>query len=182
MTRPRNLSSEMIAAVPSPYPASFDGSTLRYGLALFALLAITIVGGMLVQWMAREMKHGYRDAYPSEPLFAMRAIFLMAAITAVLRAGPEAAMMITWRESIEVATTILMVKRWCDAAAIVPAMIWMGLVFVFYPQICMSLVRISREDGRIFAPTIPRERMRRLLGTLVLILLISTLIAIGKRW
>lgn len=176
------LSQAMIVGVPSPYPASFDGSTLRYTLALFSLMSIAIVGWMVVSWMAREIWHGRRDAYPFEPLFAMRGVFALAALTAALRASPEAAMMITWRENPAVAGIMLGVKRWCDAGAFAPAMLWMGTIYIYYPQICTMLVRVSRSEGHVFRPTIPKERIRTLRNVLMLILAISTLIAIGKRW
>lgn len=182
----RSLAEQVVLSTPSPYPASFDGSTLRFGAALASLMSISIVGLMLLYWMGREMWHGRRDAFPTEPLFAIRGIFFSAALSAVLRSAPEAAMMITWRESASAAAAILTVKRWCDAAAIVPAMTWMGLVFVFYPAICTSLVRMAREDKFASAfklrPKISRERALKLAVTLALIIAISTLIAVGKRW
>jgi hypothetical protein len=179
----KDLPRRAIEATVSPYPASFDGSTLRYQAALFALMSMSIVGGMVMSWMAREIWHGRRDAYPHEPLFAMRAMFFCTAFTAVLRSTPEAAMMITWRESVDVAATIMVVKRWCDAAAFFPAMTWMALLWIYYPSICMAMVRIARQDGgKFLAPYKARERVGKLVKVIVLVFAISTLIAVGKRW
>jgi hypothetical protein len=173
----------MVAGVPSPYPASFDGSTIRYQLALFALMCISIVGGMVTSWMAKEIVHGRREAFPYEPLFAMRVIFFCCGLSAFLRSAPEAAMMITWHENITLASNILVLKRWCDALAVIPAMTWMSLVFIFYPSVCMSMVRIARESGGgALPPLLPRARVAKLVKVIALVFVISTLIALGKRW
>lgn len=188
MTRlPESLPRQMIDAVPSPYPASFDGSTIRFWLALSSLMAMAIIGALVAGWMLKEIWQGRREALPHEPLFAMRLIFFLCALVAFIRSAPEAAMMITWRENPAAAATIMVAKRWIDSAAVVPALTWMALVFVFYPMICMKMVRIDREDRRrdsreleIPLPNL-RKRVTKLVRVSMIVFAIALCIALGKR-
>lgn len=178
-----SLPRQVVEAVASPYPGSFDGSTVRFQLALFSLMTISVVGGMLSAWMASEIWQGRREAYPYEPLFAMRLVFLLASIAAVMSAAPEVAVMITWREDPATAANIMVMKRWIDSARVIPALGWIGLVFVFYPAICMGMVRIASLDGiPIIAPKKLRARMTKLVRVTITIFAITMLIALGKRW
>lgn len=183
LDRAQSLPRRVIETSGGPYPASFDGSTLRFQLALFALMSMSVVGGMVFSWMVREVWRGRRDAYPHEPLFAFRIMFLCTALTAVLRSAPEAAMMITWREDVGAAATIMVVKRWCDAAAFFPAMTWMAVLWAYYPAICMAMVRIARQEGgKILPPYKAGERLHKLVKVVLYLFAIATLIAVGKRW
>ena len=183
--KPHSL-TDTVLQIPSPYPASFDGSTWRYQLALFALMSVSIMSLKLFTWMVDQTWKGRHDAYPFEPLFAVRMIVLFASLAAFLRCAPEAAMMITWRENAAAAASILVAKRWLDAFTFFPSFVWMALVSVFYPRICMGLVRIAHEDCpagiECQPPKIPRERLQRLATMLALTFTISILIAVGKRW
>jgi hypothetical protein len=172
--------ARVIAATDSPFPASFDGSTVRFQLALFSMLALTMTGGMISWWMGRELWRGRRDAYPWEPLFAVRVVFFLCAVQAVIRCAPEAGYMITYREgSAEVISAILYAKRWFDAVAILPGLGWMAMVWVFYTPLCSRLIMLSRTDPVV--PRVSKSRIKRLGVALVLVFTISALIALGKR-
>lgn len=174
------LVEKVVAANPSPYPASFDGSTLRFQLALFALMSVTILGGMMATWMGRELWRGRHDAYPWEGLFAIRGIFFTCAIIAIIRSGPEAAFMISYREgSPEILANILMVKRWLDAFVIIPALAWMGMAWIFYPPIASQMIKMSRQAP--VAPKFSPMKAKRMAMALSLTFAISALIAIGKQ-
>ena len=172
--------AKMIAADPSPFPASFDGSTIRFQLALFAMLSLTIVGGMIAGWMSRELWRGRHEAFPWEPLFAIRVIFFLCGVGAFIRCGPEAAYMISYREgSLELLTQLMFVKRWLDAASIIPGLGWMATAWIFYTPICSQMVLVSRTAPQ--SPKVSRQKVMRLSQAMVLTFVIAALIAIGKR-
>lgn len=172
----------VVAATDSPYPASFDGSTIRFQVALFSLMTLSVLYLMISIWMGREIWKGRHDAYPKEPLFAVRAIFLFAAITGFVRTFPEVAYMISYREgSPGLMVFLLGAKRYMDAAAFFPGIVWLSGIWLFYPPICMGLTRLAGVDGEPPAwPTVDRARMRGLVSVVLLVFAISALIAVGK--
>jgi len=178
-----DLPRQAVDAISSPYPGSFDGSTVQFQLALFSLMTISVVGSMLFGWMCSEIWQGRKESYPYEPLFAMRMVFLLASLAAVIGSAPEVAVMITWKENPALAASFMVIKRWIDSFRVVPALGWIGIVFVFYPAICMGMVRIAALDGMpVSSPKKIRARMTKLFRVTTMIFAVTLCIALGKRW
>lgn len=173
-------------ATQSPFPVSFDGSTLRFQTALFSMLTLAMCGAVIAGWMTREMWRGRRDAYPWEPLFAVRLILGLCGFQAFIRCMPEAAYMITYREgTVEVLAQILMIKRYLDSSTIVPGLTWMVTAYLSYVSICTHLIHMAHLTPKALRAKRPkiwsRPEVKRMACAIVLVFVISTLIAAGKQ-
>jgi hypothetical protein len=166
-------------------PASYDGSTLRFSFSLSSLLILSCLGLMVAIWMARQIHHTvrHRHAYPWDSLLAMQTIFMLTGFATFIRCAPEVAVNTLYREkSIDLAMSVLFVKRWLDTFAGPIGMGWMGLIYWYYPRMSSQLVHCSTEhppEPNTW-PKVNRVKISRILCAVVLICAISLLIGFGK--
>jgi hypothetical protein len=110
----------------SPYPPSFQGSGWAYGLALFSLMLISLMGAYTVSVAVRNLicskeERNYRHF-----------IAAMAAFGASARCAAEVAYKMAWGEvSASTLSMLLTIKNTVDTLVVFPVVGWMFFYIVF---------------------------------------------------
>lgn len=165
----------------SPYPASFDNSGVLYGLALHALLCISVCALIFWCWMARDIWRDRFNSHPTSLLFSFRAIFLLICTAAFMRAMPEVIYMTRYGEvSGDVMAKILAVKRIADIFTLPVVMTWMAWFIVVYPFNVIELKSFRAETTKSFNFLGVWPRLIRPALIFIVVAAISAMIAIAK--
>lgn len=118
---------------PSPFPPSFEGSSLAYGFGLFGdVVAAALSLAMLFSYAFEAKRNkeaariaGYSSGFQPTPIWSPLYIYRTANISmllfVVLRCLPDAIWMLAWGEVGETAIKrLLLLDLWMDAAALGP--------------------------------------------------------------
>lgn len=142
----------------SPFPPSFQGSGLSYGLALFSLMMIAIVGFYVVSVASRNI-WANRKAETWEHILA-----LMAAVGASGRCIMDALYKMAWGEvNAGTLSYLLTAKNIVDAIIVIPVIGWMAIY----------ILRVSDLDHG-------RGKTFRLAISAVLVAIVAAIFAYSK--
>lgn len=169
------LEKQVVGIVRGPFPVSYDDSSVMFGFALFSLIVVTalalMLGGLMTNHLWKDRKRGY------DGVAAIRTLVLAVCTVSVIRCSPEVIYNISYAEASEgTLRTILFAKRLCDAASLIPVIVWMGTFWAWYPDIALRLrapFAIVRSDHRLAS-------LNRFVGVVLLSGALASVITVGR--
>jgi len=158
-----------------PFPASFDGSPLLFGWALFSLILMPSLALMIGGYLGRDLWKDRRRGV--DAVSALRSLVAAVCTAVVLRCVPEVIYMIAYAEASQpTIASILTVKRVCDILSLGPVIFWMGTFWLWYPDIVLKLrspVALVWADNRW-------PRLGRFAGVSFLCAAFAASVALGR--
>lgn len=154
---------EALSQIATNLPPSVNNSPFLYAAALTSVMCIACLGAAVTGWMLRDT---WRDRYlvhPKTLMFNFRMMIAFVGAAAFVRAMPEVLYLQMYGDpqvSNEIQAAVTTAKRLADTFALWLVLMWMLILVVIYPHICLVLkggpTRVMPIDNLSVWPRIVR--------------------------